>query len=470
MDYGAPNKLSRNLIEKESRFTEYFNIDDMFRILCIIDTNLDKNKESLLSGVVFPTRPFTADEIAEVLIRNHISNANKAECLGCQKKKGGEKQTPIGEDNGNSSQDDGATSKTEDSAQEQDSGPLAHTSKKSSERLTLEKLGNYVRALRGTWVKPTLGNNQNIIEFAGNDNLLYLTLGMQGRKKVTLGLTNILTTEEAWKGAACQKPLLTVKRYDQIARIVNEAIRCRPRPDYLLFHELSLPRRWVLPVRQFLSRQKINLIAGIEYGVASKNCQKAVANEVHLALIDNRLGYDICVPIWHPKLRPAPDEEHELYNRFGMAWNSYHSSRVIYNHNGFFFTVLICSELQNSRDRVLFQGKVDSIIVPSWNRDLATFSALVKATALDAHCYVVLVNNRRYGDSRVRAPAKMRHQRDLARLRGGQNDFLVTVELNIDALRRFQSRAKRYPNATDRFKPLPEGFEIWTQRKKLPPA
>lgn len=127
---------------------------------------------------------------------------------------------------------------------------------------------------------------------------------------------------------------------------------------------------------------------------------------------------------------------------------------------------MVCSELQNTEARVKFQGKIDSLIVLSWNKDLDTFSALVEASALDLHTYTILVNNRLYGDSRVRGPFKENYKRDLARLRGGDNDYCVVVSLDIDALRNFQRKAKRWVREDDIFKPVPEGFKISTYRRE----
>lgn len=107
-------------------------------------------------------------------------------------------------------------------------------------------------------------------------------------------------------------------------------------------------------------------------------------------------------------------------------------------------------------------------MVLSWNRDLDTFGSLIESTALDVHAYTILVNNRKYGDSRVRSPAKESFLRDIARLRGGDNDFVVAATLDISALRAFQSRAKRWPEEDDKFKPVPEGFKLLPNRKKQP--
>jgi hypothetical protein len=66
---------------------------------------------------------------------------------------------------------------------------------------------------------------------------------------------------------------------------------------------------------------------------------------------------------------------------------------------------------------------------------------LIESAALDVHAYTILVNNRSYGDSRIRVPAKNLN-RDLARVRGGENDFVVAATLDIKELRAFQSIQK----------------------------
>ena len=63
-------------------------------------------------------------------------------------------------------------------------------------------------------------------------------------------------------------------------------------------------------------------------------------------------------------------------------------------------------------------------MVPAWNQDLDIFSALIEAAAMDVHAYTTPVNNRKYGDSRVRSPAKESFRRDLTRIRGGENDYV----------------------------------------------
>jgi hypothetical protein len=195
---------------------------------------------------------------------------------------------------------------------------------------------------------------------------------------------------------------------------------------------------------------------------------KLIHNSAVILLSDTRLGYPAWNEVRQVKSLPAPGEEEKLLHHFGKDWTKLPLDKHVYIHDGFCFGVLVCSELQNISHRARFQGDVDSVFVLSWNQDLETFSSLVESASLDVHAFVALVNNRRYGDSRVRAPGKPHHQRDLCRLRGGENEHLVVVRLNVQTLRAFQSRAKRWPVDDDPFKPVPEAFNLDPRRKCIP--
>ena len=326
----------------------------------------------------------------------------------------------------------------------------------------------YTQVLRGVWIKPTLlAAEQDTSDKKAKRRKKYLKIGTDSKDKVVVALTNLRTEDSDWAATACNKPNLSRKRYQKISKLVNDVLKLNPRPDYALFPELSIPLRWLNSIAARLSAAGISLIAGTEYRHSEGN---KILSEAALVLADNRLGYPTFVKIWQPKLEPAVGEDKELTVKFGKEWDlSKKSPKPIYIHNGVNFGVMVCSELQNSKARIRFQGAVDALMVLSWNRDLDTFASLIESAALDVHAYTILVNNRKYGDSRVRSPAKESFLRDIARLRGGDNDFVVAATLDIAALRAFQSRAKRWPENGDKFKPLPEGFKILGDRRKLPP-
>jgi hypothetical protein len=330
-----------------------------------------------------------------------------------------------------------------------------------------EHWARLARALRGTWTRREESPVPR--DAAGEDSggpRLVVIGKVPDVSRPTLCIANFETHEAAWHEAAAGRPIESLERYEQFARFVNAVLATRPRPSYLLLPELSVPRRWVASLANRLLESGISVMAGVEYGHLA--CGNEVVNEVVLALTDDRLGFPSSVLIRQGKAAPAPAEEEELRRLHGKTLRPSDRGLVIYRHRGFDFGVLICSELQAISNRAVFQGRVDCLVVLAWNKDLETFSALVESAALDVHAYIALVNNRKYGDSRVRVPAKEAHLRDVCRIRGGLDDHAVVVALDIERLRRFQSRMKNWPRDDDPFKPVPQGFECAPRRNLVP--
>jgi hypothetical protein len=330
----------------------------------------------------------------------------------------------------------------------------------------------FVRAVRGVWVRPGSTKGQETefisqINSTGIDNRVVAVIGSpHGAKKVVLGISSLFTSDKSFREAASGTEDISRERYRRIETVINHALSVNPKPTHLLLPELSLPERWVSTVSGLLRDAGISLIAGLDY----RHSPPFIHSEALLVLSDDRLGFPSSVQIRQPKSQAAAGEEEHLLRVFGKTWvpSLIGGSKPVYSHQGFCFGVLVCSELQNIEHRRRFQGDVDCMMVLSWNPDLETFSALVEAASLDVHAHIALVNNRKYGDSRVRSPAKAHHNRDLCRLRGGENDYLVVVELDVDGLRAFQSRSHRWPTPTDPYKPVPEGFKISSFRRTIP--
>lgn len=336
---------------------------------------------------------------------------------------------------------------------------------------SVQRWARMARAFRGIWTRQEPPDHRADFraEEPPNSVVRVVTIGEESKLDTRVFcISSFETADAAWNGAGAGEPILTLDRYDQFARFVNSVLRYREPIDYLLLPELCVPRRWVASLVNRLLQKRISVIAGVEY--ARSPGSKIVRNEAVLALTDDRLGFASSILIWHPKSSPAPTEEHLLRHLHGveLAPRTPLPPYPVYRHRGVDFAVLVCSELQDIRFRSVFRGQVDCLMVLAWNKDLETFSALVESAALDTHAYVALVNNRRYGGGRVRAPAKEAHQRDLCRLHGGLEDYAVLVRIEIEKLRRFQSRAKSAPSDTDPFKPVPQGFEIAARRRGIP--
>jgi hypothetical protein len=289
-----------------------------------------------------------------------------------------------------------------------------------------------------------------------------------------------LTMDSSWRASVAGESDPDARRYFRLNRLINDALKTRPRPDYLVLPELCLPRRWFSRIAYKLSQSKVSLVSGIEYlhwsgsleepqrhfGLARRS-SLYVSNQLRASLVTDALGYRTYVTYEQEKTLPALLEERELWSIGKKTLNPFREPiKCVIAHGNFRFGLLICSELTDLALRGQFRGAVDALFVLEWNKDIDTFAALIEASALDIHCFAIQSNNRLYGDCRVRAPYREAFRRDVARLKGGEDDYFVTARLDIEALRAFQSRL-RSPD-TGEFKPLPDGFLISNPRKMLP--
>ena len=297
--------------------------------------------------------------------------------------------------------------------------------------------------------------------------LYHIQLNKSSDKK-TIALVSWETKQKSWIAAACQKIDPDYTRYDRITHLLNQILHSRCKIDYVVFPELSIPPRWFLGLALKLKNSKISLVAGVEY-IRKKNSSN-VYNQVWCSLIHDGLGFNQSVIFKHDKDNPAIHEEQELRDVANVTLISEtpnHTCDVV-KHGDFYFGILICSELTNINYRAQLRGLVDAIFVPEWNSDIEMFSSLVEAAAYDVHAYIIQCNDRKYGDTRIRVPAKIHHQRDLVKIKGGNEDFFVIGEIDVKKLRKFQSFAVSPTNQNALFKPVPAGFKIATYRKILP--
>jgi hypothetical protein len=341
----------------------------------------------------------------------------------------------------------------------------------------LDRLRENVVALRGTWVKPAANTPEAaeaITEFEGShpQPQKVLVVGHGYRKRAPrIAITSFLTDEYSWAKAAEGIPELSAERYKRLVRLANAIVTSPHRAQYVVFPELSIPRRWLPGLAGLFMKARMSLITGVEYRRVPPEPASHVINEAYLVLDDNRLGYQSWCVMRQQKGVPAHHERDELRGKFGLtlaAPASKDDPKPIYRHFGHDFGVLICSELTDIRSRQEMRGEVDTLFVLSWNQDLESFGALVEAAVLDVHCYMVLVNNRKYGDSRVRTPSKQHWMRDLVRIKGGLDDYFVVTDLDIMSLRNFQSHHEPPLGEHAVFKPTPEGFKIAKRRRQTP--
>jgi len=299
------------------------------------------------------------------------------------------------------------------------------------------------------------------------DDDKYFNAPHKSKDKVVVALTNVQTTKEQWEKAAKSLPDRSLERYNGLCCLVNNILKSDVKPDYVVFPECSVPRRWAIGFAAKLARQGISLLCGTEY-YKHKKSRNQLRNDCLVSLATRWPGYNSNLIYMQPKLAPSHGEKKELSDLGEQQFlpTGGVNSFPIYNHGGFFFGVLICSDLTNPANRVRYQGKVDGLFVLEWNKDVKTFNFLVEGAAHDIHTFVVQVNNRLYGDSRIRAPYRAEYLRDSVRIKGGKSDYHVLGEIDYISLRKFQ-KENNMANDKSTFKPVPIGFEMSRVRKDV---
>lgn len=347
--------------------------------------------------------------------------------------------------------------------------PNGKKKRKGWPRYSSEALSKGISALRGYGVReeemPTFTASEGLLAISQTQSSAHHLV----REKVRIALAMVRTSREQLSGAVHKVPDLSQTRYARMIALVNQVVREEEKVDYLVLPELSMPVRWFLHIAHKLQRSGISLITGVEY-LRHSDDEQAVSNQAWASLAHRDWGFPSNVVYSQDKQRPARGEELNLLreNRLLLEAELEWKRVPIIDHNGFRFAVLICSELSNIDYRAQLRGRVDAIIVPEWNRDTNAFSSIVESTAFDVNCFVVQVNNREHGDTRIRAPYKESYERDLVKVSGGIRDHLIIGSINIGELRDFQTR---HHHPSGKFKTLPDGFKISNARTWIrPPA
>lgn len=301
-----------------------------------------------------------------------------------------------------------------------------------------------------------------------DDSILYQWGHVRGR--VTFALVNWKTAPDSFNAAVCGgADPDEIGRFNRLMRVINSILSSPQRIDYVVFPELSIPARWFTLIANKLKNARVSLIAGVEYQQGQGN---ELLNEVWSSLLCDDIGFPYIRLHKSRKKHPALHEEADVVRLAGKRIARLDILPALICHGdssqNFIYSILVCSDLTDIELRSRLRGKVDALIVPSWNQDANVFASLVESAAYDIHAYVVECNDRHYGDTRIRVPSRERHERDVVRISGGDADYFVVGTIDIDRLRAFQSHNISPTDAKSSYKPVPRGFKISELRRVLP--
>ncbi len=194
-----------------------------------------------------------------------------------------------------------------------------------------------IMVLRGAKV-PSFSNLS--IESPHFSNRGAISLFVPGKRRVSvkLAITSYKTTNEQWDSAARSTPDRSWSRYRQFNSLVNRILQEQPRPDYIVFPELSIPLRWSLRIMT-ISKHNVSLLAGVEYH--RDRITSALRNDCLVSLVTDWPGYSSHLVWLQSKFAPAHEEKTNLQRLNAQLHvpEGIYAEPTVYVHEGYCFSV-----------------------------------------------------------------------------------------------------------------------------------
>ena len=309
-----------------------------------------------------------------------------------------------------------------------------------------ERLLSWVNAIRGTQYRDPVGSvlDDQTVRIPPTPPLEGST---GGDPQLILG--NLVCSSDYYDGAASRRngsqvgiPILTTRRLrgvnEVLARATERAREHREGESLLILPELSLPRAWFREVATYVTQHGgFGLVVGLEY--LHDRTSPTVVNQAY-AVIPGPYRSTATWP-W-TKGYPAREEEAELQRR-GLSYRSHDAEaqrrRIVIDSAYGRVSVLICSELIETRKVADLLARVEVVAVPSWNKDTFSYDHLMRTAGLQLNAIIGIANNGYYSDCRAWAPKEVPWQRDLCRLIERNVDGVIGVPIPLASLRAWRA-------------------------------
>jgi hypothetical protein len=288
--------------------------------------------------------------------------------------------------------------------------------------------------------------------------------------RVALGhmLVDVRNIERSYLKSANVSPQRRKKLHDLLNDILRHGTRNpHERIDLLILPEVSVPHTWATFLTQWAREHQIGIICGLEHRIDRSG---HAWNEL-LAALPYRApnGTKACAPVRRLKRHYSPRERHILENNYLKVPNRPDQSLYhLFRWRGASFAIYNCYELASIEDRALFKARIDFLVASEYNPDVNYFSNIVESAARDLHCFVLQVNSSDFGDSRVVSPCSTDEQKNNPlRIKGGDNQTFLTIELPLSKLRSHQRVGYGLQQEMKDFKPTPPDFSPRETRKRI---
>ncbi len=298
---------------------------------------------------------------------------------------------------------------------------------------------------------------ENFPEKGNNRNLNRVSIGdINNPKKIRIGISNVRVNPEVFESNLKNHSLFDKQVRHRTSKIINLAIT--EKVDFLVLPECFINSMWIKNLIRISKDHQMSMVFGLEHVVDTSN--KTVYNYL-VTLLPYKQGlFNNCLFDIRVKNHYSPSEKELIEGYFYKVPNC-SLKYTMYNWQGFCFAPYNCFEIAAIEDRSIFKSYIDAIVAIEWNKDIDYFSNIIESLSRDLHCFCIQVNSSDYGDNRITQPTK-RAIKDIIRAKGGENDYLIVGEIDINELRNFQikdfSLQKKQEEEIGKFKPTPPGF------------
>jgi len=275
-----------------------------------------------------------------------------------------------------------------------------------------------------------------------------------------VGLVSMHIPDDVLTHKYMRKPKVTADRMTRLRTVLDHAEQ--EEVDLLVFPEISIPVSSLFWIAEYARNKQRAMIFGLEHWVVGNKALNFVVTLLPLKVN----GHSSLVMNLRLKNHYSPEEEAVLKSYHYEIPKNEKTYYDLITWKGMKFTVFNCYELCNVEHRSHFRSKVDVLFASEFNKDISHFSNIVESTARDLHCYVVQSNDSRFGDSRVAQPASTVYK-DLLKLKGGVNPFVIAGDLDLASLREFQVKDYHGQKAHSYFKPTPPDFDYKEVKKRI---
>ncbi len=311
-------------------------------------------------------------------------------------------------------------------------------------------LKNYIGAnLSFDYQKSILDNKSKILK-----------INSPKKDVMKIGLVNTKLDKNNCIKRLKNNPNLSYKRFDDIKELINEAVN--KNVDLLLMPEMFIPYEWINEIVRISKDHQMAIIFGLE-PIVNKKC---VGNYIMATLPFLVSGkYPESLLTYRLKNHYSPEEK-KLYKKYDKKPiendNKYY---YLFVWNDVYIASYYCYEIADIKDRSIFKNFCDIVTVSEFNKDTLYFNNIAESLSRDLFCYCIKSNTSEYGGSVILQPSSS-EKKYLVNLKGGEDNYIVTHNLDIKKLREDAIKNDAF-SEDSYFKPKPPGFKSSIVKKRM---